>query len=243
MSATARIKRMLRRVGIDLRRVHNSPEHTWLGLRRVQFETIVDVGANRGQFAREALDLFPNACIHCFEPLPEMSRSLRQWAADLGHGRVFVHQVAVGDELGRLTMHEHVDHSPSSSLLERTKLATELFPQTSRTAACEVDVVTLDHWAEQESVHEVAPILLKIDVQGYESAVLRGASVFLRAIEACVIEVSTVPLYLGQARFAELVSLLDVAGLVYVGNLLQVHARDGSVLYVDAVFRRSGPGV
>src|SRR5258706_14772622 len=55
---------------------------TYLGLRepwlqRQGFRTIVDVGANEGQFAHLARMAFPQAALHCFEPLPDCFAKLQ----------------------------------------------------------------------------------------------------------------------------------------------------------------------
>ena len=56
--------------GVDVVRQRNSPRHTWLALGERPFRTIIDIGANRGQFAMEARRRFPAATIHALEPLP-----------------------------------------------------------------------------------------------------------------------------------------------------------------------------
>ena len=40
-------------------------------LRKIKCDFVVDIGANRGQFALVVRKIFPNACIHSFEPLDE----------------------------------------------------------------------------------------------------------------------------------------------------------------------------
>lgn len=238
MSIETAIKQLALRFGIDIRRAHNATEFTLLGLRNQPFGTVLDVGANRGQFARVALEAFPVATIHCFEPLPEPYAQLAAWTNRVPDGRVLTYHTALGEAVTELAMYEHVGHTASSSLLARTQLATEMFPQTQATMVRRVPVTTLDNWLRDHAERIADPVLLKIDVQGYEAQVLRGAKASLPGIDTCIIEVSTVPLYDGQAGFDELVRLLAIAGLAYVGNLAQVHARDGRALFLDAVFRR-----
>ena len=54
--------------------------------------TIVDIGANKGQFALLATDVFPGATIYCFEPLEEPAARLRKM---LGTG-VKLFETAIG---------------------------------------------------------------------------------------------------------------------------------------------------
>lgn len=242
MTLASLVKRLALRGGVDVRRAHNAPEHTLLGLRGRRFGTVLDVGANRGQFARIALQAFPGVRIHCFEPLAAPHAELSQWAATASRGLATAHNIALGECEAVLEMHEHVAHSASSSILATTRTAEELFPQTRQTTLQRVPVTTLDDWTRRHTDALEFPVLLKIDVQGYEVQVLRGARMALSAVEACIVEVSTVPLYEGQARFSELVALLDEAGLIYSGNIAQFHARDGSAIYLDALFCRTDHG-
>jgi hypothetical protein len=55
--------------GVDVVRQRNSPRRTWLVLGERPFRKIIDIGANRGQFAMEARRRFPAATIHALEPL------------------------------------------------------------------------------------------------------------------------------------------------------------------------------
>jgi hypothetical protein len=81
-------------------------------------------------------------------------------------------------------------------------------------------------------------VLIKVDVQGYEEAVIKGGRhTFERAL-ACIVEVNIDKLYDQQASFDRLVAQLHELGLRYAGNLEQVYADNGRVIYVDAVFRR-----
>src|SRR5919202_5683403 len=80
-AARAAIGGLLRPTGFDLVRLYRLPRSTFLGLGRLPIRTIVDVGANRGQFAREALAFFPQAHLYCFEPQTEAFAELQQWAA------------------------------------------------------------------------------------------------------------------------------------------------------------------
>lgn len=239
MTVLSSMKRIARVFGIDIRRLHNASDHTLLGLRGSGISTVIDVGANSGQFAREALSSFPTANLHCFEPLPTPFGLLMEWASSRQErSRIFVYQSAVGDRCDVVEMFEHLDHSPSSSLLERTEIAASIFPQTRRCARQLVPMTTLDHWISSETSPLEGPILLKIDVQGYEMHVLRGASNLLKIVNHCILEVSMPQLYKDQATFTEIAGLLSTANLLCAGNISQVHALDGSVLYIDALFNR-----
>jgi hypothetical protein len=65
--------------GYDLVRLDQMPHHTFMGLRNLPINTVIDVGANLGQFAQEISEVFPHARIHCFEPLPNANQELLRW--------------------------------------------------------------------------------------------------------------------------------------------------------------------
>lgn len=232
------LRSLARKAGFDVRRIHNVPEVTFLGRAGTDVRLILDVGANDGGFARVARRLFPAASIYCFEPLPRARARLERWACRQASGKIHIVPLAVGDRPGEATLFEHRDHDSSSSLLPTTSLAVELFPLLRRQQAQTVSVVTLDEWRTASDTQVGPGSLLKIDVQGHEAAVLRGAVNTLRGIDLCMLEVNFVALYEQQSSFAEICSLLEKAGITYVGNVSQVHAKDGSALFADALFAR-----
>ena len=224
--------------GFDIIRYHKSPEQTLLGLKRWHIGTIIDVGANQGQFAQKVSSIFPRAQIYCFEPLDEPFQVLSSWA-ETQAGRVHCSQVALGESEDTVEMHLHVEHTPSSSLLASTDTCHELYPQTLAEKIITVPMMTLDHALKEHWASMERDILLKLDVQGFEEHVLRGSSATLSICRAVILEVSLKPLYSGQADFRILMNLLYDAGFAYAGNLEQIYASDGSVVYLDALFTKA----
>ncbi|WP_226366707.1 FkbM family methyltransferase [Pseudonocardia sp. ICBG162] len=203
-----------------------STDHADAGLGP-HFATVVDVGASRGQFATFARHTWPAARIVCFEPLAEAARRIHEVVP----GRVEVHVTAVGSSPGAVDIHVS-GHDDSSSLLPIGHQA-EVFPGTAATGTREVPVTTLaGHLATAEG-----PVLLKIDVQGFELEVLRGAGDDLGRVDELLCECSFVELYTGQALAGEVVGFLADRGfdLVHVSG---VTTRAGRQLQADLLFRR-----
>jgi FkbM family methyltransferase len=230
------IKHSANRLGVDIVRLRNKPLNTVLGLRYLPIRTILDVGANSGQFARYISRMLPAARLYCFEPLSEPFRQLEEWAGSGRHANVKVFNLALGDTQGTVEMFQHVDHTPSSSILRATSLNETLFPGMVNKARQQVEVTTLDHIMERLAGEVQPDILVKLDVQGYEDRVIRGAANTLHRARACLLEVNVDPLYQGQASFRELFMLLDSRGFHYAGNFDQYYADDGRVLFLDALF-------
>lgn len=227
----------LNRLGFDVIHFRQSPKRTLLGLVDVDIGTIIDVGANEGQFARMISTSFPQAKLYCFEPLSEPFRQLYAWA-QTQNGRVKCSQIALGEQEGEIEINHHEHHTPSSSFLRATETCHELYPQTKAKNLTRVKVSTLDTALGDVLDKNPLKILLKLDVQGFEDRVLRGGRRLLHQCLAVVLEVCIADLYEGQANFLTLIQLLNESGFHYAGNLDQAYGNDGRVLFLDAVFVR-----
>ena len=212
----------------------------YLGLRqpwmqRLGFRSVLDIGANAGQFALPARAAFPSATLHCFEPLPDCFSELQKRLAGLQN--VILHNVALGERSGSGDMIRN-PFSPSSSLLEMAPAHVRAFPFTAGGEPLRVSLSTLD--AELAGQHVEEPMLVKIDVQGTEDRVIAGGlSVLCRAAVA-IVETSFEPLYKGQLLFHEIQDVMRGIGFSYHGNLAQLRSpEDGRILQGDAIFVRS----
>lgn len=235
MDFKKKIRTIFNVFGIDLVRLNHSPKQTMLGLRSLKISTVIDVGANEGQFGKSILKVFPQADLYCFEPLEVPFKKLRAWTDSIGN-RVQCFNVALGDQEGALEMHYHNEHSPSSSLLASTAHGHQTYPQTISENITTVRVTTLDNFSGSHLNQITNGIMLKLDVQGFEDRVLRGAYKLLQKCDACMLEVCLDPLYEGQANFPDLVEILTRAGFKYSGNVDQTYGKDGRVIFFDALF-------
>ncbi|HSW36366.1 MAG TPA: FkbM family methyltransferase [Candidatus Limnocylindrales bacterium] len=230
------IKKTLNQIGLDVIRLSKIPTHTFLGLRHLPIKTVIDVGANEGQFAKMISNIFPKAHIYCFEPIPVAYAKLNKWAEQRGGVTIF--NVALGESEGEADMLIHPAHSPSSSLLETTEICETIYPFTKQQVKTKVKLTTLDK-ALFQHVNSLAPdILVKLDVQGYEDRVIKGGEETFKTAKACILEVCLDQLYENQATFKDILSLLYKLGYQYSGNLDQAYADDGHTIFIDAVFSK-----
>lgn len=196
--------------------------------------TVIDVGANVGQFAVASAKLFPNVAVHSFEPNPECVSLLRKHVDPLGN--VLVYPLALGDEAGELDFHVN-SHSHSSSILPLAKNHLDAFPNARELSTIKVEVSTLD---KVFSCAELpSPVLLKLDVQGYEAQALRGAVVTLKRVDYVILEASFKPMYHGESLFMDIVCLMESYGFHFlrpVGWLPDPHT--GEIIQMDALFGR-----
>ena len=203
-------------------------------LGRRTFDNVIDVGANKGQFAAFALATWPTAKLYCVEPLSGPRARL----ASVTAGRAEILAFALGETNGSIEMHvaSRVDSSSILPLGERQK---KVFAM-EETSVLEVAIRRLDDAIASDSL--TGPILLKIDVQGFERDVLAGAERVLSACDAVYIELSFVELYEGQALAGEIVEILTRAGLSLSGLFNQMYDPEGEALQADFLFlRRNDP--
>lgn len=205
-----------------------------LAKQGIKPRTVIDIGANVGQYAVAALKLFPIELIHCFEPQPDCIEQLRRNL--VAFPSAIVHQIALGDELGTLNFHVN-SHSHSSSLLRLLPLHQASFPNATNRSVIMVQVSTLDAVLGEAQMPD--PVLMKIDVQGYEARVLKGAPNTLRRVQYVIAETSFKPLYEGELLFTDLLKLMQGFGFRFlrpVGWLQNDRTRE--YLQMDALFER-----
>jgi FkbM family methyltransferase len=199
------------------------------------FATVIDVGANRGQFSLFAARRFPAAELHCFEPLPE-ARSKLVRALGRDSRRLHVYDAALGASSGPETFNVSASDD-SSSLLVPTTTQTATFPNTGLAEHRTVEVARLDRVIAPQVV--TRPCLLKLDVQGYELEVLRGADALLESLDELLIECSFVELYEHQPLAGEIVSHCAERSFRLAGIFSLVRDDSGRCLQADFLFVRS----
>ena len=193
-------------------------------MRSRDFKTIVDVGANRGQFTLFARLFFPDAKIIAFEPLAAPADTFAHLFG--GDGNVELKRTAVAEVTGTASIHV-MTRDDSSSLLPPQAMQEEVFD----VSAAGLEIIRTQRLGEAlGGSHLARPALLKIDVQGSELAVLKGSSDMLQSFDAIFVECSYISLYVGQALATDIVTWLAGRGFSLCGVFNQyVDAKIGPV--------------
>lgn len=208
-----------------------SVEHLDVPFRR-DIRTVIDVGASHGQFALFAATEFPSARVISFEPLEEPIADLRRMMGE----RVESHKTAVGAENGTVEINVS-GHDDSSSVLGIGERQQEVFPGTGVVETRRTPITTLDDAIERPVSR---PAMLKIDVQGLELQVLKGAKQTLAEIDEALIECSFTELYDGQALADEVIAHMLESGLRLAGIHGLHTTPSGEAVQADLHFRRTG---
>lgn len=175
-------------------------------LRKAPPAVIYDIGAHIGTWTCLAKSLYPRARVEAFEPLSIHFERFREWTAPWPDVRL--HACALGAYEGSATMHV-MDITDASSLLPVTAEGLREFGVRPK-ADQPVPVHALDGLVSREGLQP--PNLIKLDVQGYELEVLRGAAQCMRSAQAVLCEVSVVAYYSGQPLFPEVLAFLREHG-------------------------------
>jgi FkbM family methyltransferase len=180
-------------------------------------------------------EAFPTAKLVLFEPLgvfdEDLSTLARKYRAD-------VHRVALAEEEGVAREFQHDIAVPtSSSLLRLHPRYRALVAKACNGRPHEFEPVTVRlDTLDRLNTYE-PPFVLKLDVEGSEISVLRGARKTLQNTEFLVAEISVVTRQRGEPEFAEVIAFLDDCGfqLFDIPSISQA-APDGQLVYLDAAF-------
>jgi FkbM family methyltransferase len=204
-------------------------------LRRLDTTVVLDVGASVGMYARGLRRLGFDSRIVSFEPLAEAFAQLEGAAKE--DPRWDCRRTALGSSDGTAEINV-AGNSTSSSLLEMEERQVQSAPKARYVRTEQVPVARLDSiWPQLVSGGD--RVFLKLDVQGFELEVLKGAEACLPSVDCIQAELSFVPLYADAPSFVELIEYLGERGFRLAG-LEQGHddVRTGEMLQADGMFLR-----
>ena len=134
----------------------------WLKVAKTS-EVVLDIGANTALFSLGAASKNENAQVHAFEPLPRVASLARNNAQLNPDFNIQVHQNAVCDESGIVTLHDPGGDQPASASLKSDFLS-------CKQDQIEVEAIRIDDFVSQQKFDRVD--LIKLDVEGIEEIAL-----------------------------------------------------------------------
>jgi len=191
---------------------------------------VVDVGANRGQFATEIRGIGYRGRIISFEPLSSefgvLGQRFRNDALWTGH------QVALGDTPGKALLNVIPNLTVMSSILRPKSKWKSMEVE-------EVEVRRLDGMASQlfDAIPEPR-VLLKMDTQGFDLRVFEGASGCLDVMRGLQSEIAIVPLYDGMPRYLEALSVYESKGFGLFNLSVVSRTRGGTLQELNCMMTR-----
>lgn len=205
-------------------------------LRNCKVSTVLDIGANVGQFGIDIRRYGFQGQIVSYEPVKISFDKLSKVAKKYEPWKTF--QLGLGALESEYIINVSGNSGLSSSLLQMNELHLENFPDSATVFQQDVNISTID---TQLDVLDLRPqdILLKVDVQGFESEVLKGAGQSLSKIPLCYLEVSIVPLYEGELPFLTILNQLSEHGHEVIEVFRGIKAASGELLQLDILTKRS----
>lgn len=196
---------------------------------------VFDVGAFVGETALKYNSLFPGSTIYAFEPFPDSYAQLAQNTA--AHSNIIAVNKGVGDREGSSKFNSN-SFAPTNSLLSTHQSSGEVWGSglLETTATIDIELTTIDSFV---AAHKISNIhVLKMDVQGAEYLVLKGAEKSLQqgVIKMVYTEIITMPTYEGQLDFDEILRLMKSYGFKLFNLYNWSITKEGELRQVDAIF-------
>lgn len=238
------IKRLVRRTGFEVRRL--DPQAS-LGfflavlLEEYRISCVIDVGASAGQFARHLRGEGYRGPLLSFEPVPESFAALERAARGDRNWQVF--NVALGSTEGASTINLSDGGPGLSSFLRPAAAAIESWRFVgTTTGVVKVPLRRLDALLPELGVDErkLERIFLKVDTQGWDLEVIKGAEGMLDKILVLQTELSFKPIYENQPPYRDVLDHLEPLGFEVAGLYPVVRDFNWSFIEADCVLCRKG---
>lgn len=233
--------RLLRKFGYEVHRhssLSKSVKEPFYHFRDIVKEiqpVIFDVGAYIGDTVEQFKSSFPESHIHAFEPFNESFVIMKNRFQETD--AIFFNNLAIGDSVVEADSLYVTRNKGSSSLLKPMKSANKFWEGNPllMQKKVEVKINTIDKYCEEKSINEID--ILKIDVQGNEIKVLKGASRMLgdKKIKLIFTEISIAPSYKNQSEIDEIISLLRSYGY-RIFNFFKMKHLKGKLIECDVLF-------
>lgn len=195
-------------------------------------KTVIDVGANVGQFAVAAWKIFDNPILYSFEPDPDIFQKLSVNLKQNMNSKRF--QIALGSEICNVEFHVN-NYSLASSVLPLGQGHKSAFPSIKEERIIKVPMSTLDSIFRENPI--IPPCLLKIDVQGYEDNVILGGKDIMHNVDFVIMETSFSSLYGGDKQFPYMLNLMSEQGFSFSHPIdFSISDTTGQIIQMDCLF-------
>jgi FkbM family methyltransferase len=194
---------------------------------------LYDIGAHNGDWSQIILESIPNDIyIALFEPQKKHFRQLETLFKGKPGKHLF--NTALGNSTGQGVIR---GGGASASLLDANELQHTIFPNSFNTVETEeISIFTLDELIQMHALQ--LPDVIKIDVQGFELDVFKGATHALASAKYVIAELSFIDLYQKQPKLSELLQFLEMHNFRIIDFGHQWKNKQKEIIQVDAIFKK-----
>lgn len=197
-----------------------------------ELDLIIDVGANSGQFTKASNYFYPTAQIYTFEPLEDHFLKIQQTFSKMQSIKVY--NLAIGNEEGFISFNKN-KYGHVSSILDISE-ENKYYPQ-DQIEKIDVKITSLDTFFKETPIPNAT--LIKLDVQGFELEVLKGAVTLIQKVKYIIIEANLETLYTNQPTFTEVNSFLNANGFEVCGMLDFNLGSKNKYIEVDLLYKKA----
>lgn len=188
---------------------------------------ILDVGAHSSEWIRNAIIHFPGSTAYLIEPLEEMENNLKKFCLEFPGSKYFLNGAGEKEDILYLSLNDTLEGA-NFLIAENKNLQI-------RNVQRKVKIITIDTLIENGEIE--IPELVKLDVQGFELNVLRGANELFGKTEVFILEVSLFEFMKGIPTFSEVISFMAERGYeVYDFSGFLRRPYDGALGQMDICF-------
>jgi FkbM family methyltransferase len=193
-----------------------------------ELEVVFDVGANQGHFSKELSRYHPKSTFYCFEPFPETFDILK---VNLPESNFHHFKLALGDIAETIMVSQNDANQSDTNTLVNFK------DSGNQSNKVSIQINTLDKFIIEHSMESID--LLKIDTEGFDLKVLKGAEKILKKglVKLIYVECGLDPSNTYHVFFPEILNYLNPLNYVFVGFFqTDIRKIDRKIHFSNALF-------
>lgn len=204
-------------------------------LNYFKISSVIDIGANNGQFAdRLLLNGYKNK-IFSIEPLSQLNNKLKEKSHKFSNWEI-LKPIIISNKIGFVDFYETLNSECSSTLLPKNEISSDYKIIDKH----QINSITLSSLFKNQLSMIQHPICLKLDTQGNELEILKSGSEFLNDIKLLLIEVSFANDYQNQNQFIDLFNYLSDKNFeVWSVQKVSENFDNGKTDYLDIFFKNT----
>jgi FkbM family methyltransferase len=237
------IKKMLSRFNIEvilIKNKENNYNNAFLAqkhLINIDNPIIFDVGAHIGTITLLYKRMYKNPTIYAFEPFKESFEELKKNTKN--NPGIFPINMGLGDVEGKAKFYSN-EFAPTNSLLNSEKSGGQIWGENilNTKEIVEINLTTIDKFVKNNLISKID--ILKLDVQGAENLVLKGAENTLLNcnIDMIYTEIILLPTYENQSNFEEILSIFEKQNYSLYNIYNPSYTSTGQLRQIDVIFIR-----